>query len=392
MTFFPFTRPKAGLYVTADSFCLAHINRRLGHQSFGGYVEQSIPSGSIRLSPVEPNILEREQVINNLQAIFGHRKGPQSVALCLPDLCARTTILEMASLPKSPKEQQALVEWRLQQDLKLSKEKMRVSYQILFSTSGVMKGKPNTEQPVRLLATAIQENIIEPYESTCLEAGLIPTSIHLASLAVFNLCRPIMESTLKQTAGRISFVPDTQFFLYLADWGFSLIAIRHQTPAFLRVKPLRHMTSWLPPATQPIHEREPQEIGDTGIPVGDHHERTSSHEPNEVLTFNPQTAVIITNELVGTLQYYFETHEASFATDEVYPLFLIGSQAPDQALPRIAELIEQEFPFESEDGKPRIKAFPLFPGNANLNLKPLSGIPTWTSTSLPAFAATSQSA
>jgi len=241
MTLFPFTRPKVGLSVTADSLCVAHVNRRLGHQSFGGYVEQPLPSGSIRLSPVEPNILEREQVINSLQAVFGHLKGPQSVALCLPDLCARTTIFDMATLPSQSKEQQALVEWRLQQDLNLPKEKFRISYQIFSSPSGGLIGSPPTDRPVRLLATAIQENIIEAYEAVCLEVGLVPASIHLASLAVFNMCRALIDTTLKTSTERISFVHDTQFFLYLADWGFSIIAMRHQAPMFLRVKPLRHM-------------------------------------------------------------------------------------------------------------------------------------------------------
>ena len=368
--------------MTAESIGVAHIHRRFGHQSFDDYEEQPIPAGTIRLSPIEPNILEQEQVISNLKAVFGHRSGPRSIALCLPDLCARTTILEMASLPNSLKEQHALVEWRLQQDLKLSKNTMRISFQHLSQKS---------DRPLRLLATAIQENIIQAYEHACLEAGLIPASIHLASLAVFNVCRPMMESILSQSSRKISFVPGAQFFLYLADWGFSLIAIRHKTPTFLRVKPLRHLSPWLPPLTQHQPEPERQVPSETDVAHEEYETPAAALAPDTLGAFSPQTAAFLTNELVGTLQYYFETHEQSFSPDEVYPLFLIGSHVPDQALPRIAELIEREFPWEAECGKPRIKAFPLFPGTPNVNLKSLSGLPTWTSTSLPAFAATSQS-
>jgi len=392
MTLFPFTRPKVGLSVTADSLCVAHVNRRLGHQSFGGYVEQPLPSGSIRLSPVEPNIVEREQVINSLQAVFGHLKGPQSVALCLPDLCARTTIFDMATLPSQSKEQQAVVEWRLQQDLNLPKEKFRISYQIFSSPSGGLVGIPPTDQPVRLLATAIQENIIEAYEAVCLEVGLVPASIHLASLAVFNMCRALIDTTLNASVERISFVPDTQFFLYLADWGFSIIAMRHQAPIFLRVKPLRHMSRWTPPVSQPIESLDQQDLEDSSILNDGSRALAPSMNQDAKIASSNHTATIITNELIGTLQYYFDTHEASIRTDEVYPLFLIGSQDPDNALPMITELIQQEFPCEADHGKQRIKALPIFPGNTNLNLKPLSGLPAWTSTSLPAFAATSQSA
>lgn len=389
MTFFPFTKPKTGLYVTAETLCLAHGNRRLGHHSFGGLVNQPLPAGSIRLSPVEPNILEHEQVISTLHAALGQRKGAQSIALCLPDLCARTTILEMASLPKNFKEQHSLVQWRMQQELNLSKENIRISYQILSLSPGRFDASPPSDQPVRLLATAIKENIIEAYETACLEADLIPISIHLASLTVFNACRPIIDSILKRTTERISFVPGTLFFLYLADWGFALIALQNHTPTFLRVKPLRQVSSRTARPSDP--GQEVNEEGQEDTSADGTEEFSYGPEPDTMPTIPTPSTTAITNELLGTLQYFFETHEANAISDEVYPLFLIGSQDPDQVLPDIAEFIEQEFPYEADHGTPRIKAFPLFPGNPNLNLKSLSGFPSWTGTSLPAFAAMSKS-
>jgi hypothetical protein len=385
MTLFPFSRPQVGLYISADSLCVAHMNRRMGRTSFGGYVEQPLPSGSIRLSPVGTNILEDAQVIACLQALFGNPKGPQSVALCLPDLCARTTIIELADFPSKAIEQRALVEWRLQQDLNLPKEPMRISYQILSSSTRELTN--SSDQPIQLLATAIQESIIEKYESVCLEVGLIPASIHLASLAVLNMCQPILASALHTTTDNTSFVSDTQLFLYLADWGFSIIGMRNQVPFFLRIKPLPHMSLWnsqASPSVTPPNDQN-QEDGDPTNEEGGFSVKTQS-EP----AFTPQTANLITNELVGTLQYLFESHETLLHTDNVYPLFLIGSHAPESVLPLITERIQKEFPYESDPGTPRIKAIPLFPGNAALNLKPLSGLPAWTNTSLPAYAATSQ--
>lgn len=387
MTFFPFTRPKTGLYVTAETLCLAHVNRRLGHQSFGGSVEQPLPAGSIRLSPVEPNILDHEQVVNSMRAAIGQKKGAQSIALCLPDLCARTILLEMASLPKNSKEQQALVQWRLQQDLNLPKENFRISYQILSSRQGTFQTSPPPDQPVRLLATAIKEHIIEPYETACLEADLIPASIHIASLAVFNMCGPLIDSILTRTTERLTFVPGTLFFLYLTDWGFSLIALQNHMPSFLRIKPLRQLS---PRSARPIQDWN--DDGQERTLSDGTEEHSYNLEPDAMLTMPSPTSTVITNELLGTLQYFFETHEANAVSDEVYPLFIIGSPNPDEVLPNIAEFIEHEFPFEGEHGTPRIKAFPLYPGNSNLNLKPLAGIPSWTGTSLPAFAATSTSA
>lgn len=387
MTFFPFTRPKTGLYVTAETLSLAHVNRRLGYQSFGGAVEQPLPTGSIRLSPVEPNILDHEQVVNSLRAAVAQKKGVQSIALCLPDLCARTILLEMASLPRDGKEQHSLVQWRVQQELNLPKEKFRISFQVLSSRQGTFHASPPPDQPVRLLATAIKESIIEPYETACLEADLIPASIQIASLAVFNMCRPLIDSTLTRTTERLSFVPGTLFFLYLTDWGFSLIALQNHIPSFLRIKPLRPLS---PRPARPIQDWKEEDQESTLSNGTD--ELSYDLKPDTMLTMPSPTTTVITNELLGTLQYFFETHEANGVSDEVYPLFIIGSPNPDEVLPNIAEFIEHEFPVEGEHSTPRIKAFPLYPGNPNLNLKPLSGIPSWTGTSLPAFAATSPSA
>jgi len=388
MIFFPFTRPQAGVYVTADRLCVAHVHRRLGHQSYGGYVEQPLPSGTIRLSPVEENILEKEEVSKLLQDAMGRSKKPQSVALCLPDLCARTTILEMATLPKKRKERHALVQWRLQQELKLSKEKTRISYQILPSPGLGLTGLLGTDQPIHLLATAIKEHIIEAYETVCLNAGLVPISIHLASLAIFNMCRSVMDSTLKAPQ-MLPSLPQTQFFVYLSDWGISLIALRNQIPNFLRVKPLRQLSQWTN-TEQAGHQGT--HAGDQGETKSRSRENLESHsiQPLEETNHLIHSAKMITNELLGTLQYYFETHENTLSSETVHPLFLIGSQDPERILRHIAEFIQEEFPVDANQGKPRIQVIPVFPGNPTLNVKALPALPQWTGATLPAFAASGQ--
>ena len=382
MSLFPFTPPKAGLYITADRFCVVPLRRHLGRLSYGDYVEQPLPSGSITPSSVEPNIHDPEQLTEILMDVVGNKKKPQSVALCLPDLCARTTILELATLPPKTQERQALIQWRLQEKLNLSKGKSRISYQILSSPVNGFAGSSDTNPSIRLLASAIQENIIEAYETICLNARLVPVSIHLASMAVFNMCRSLMDSILKTTADTYSYEPGSQFFLYLGDWGYSIIGVRDDAPVFLRTKPLRQLS--------PGVGADPSSVRKEGVP-------SEVKEPEDIFTTNSlesqtsplQIATLVTNELVGTLQYFFETHAIPGSSDTVYPLFLIGSQDPESILPHIADLIEEEFPLDTEHGKPRFKSFPLFPSNPSLNVKPLSGLSTWRGNALPAFAATS---
>ena len=215
----------------------------------------------------------------------------------------------------------------------------------------------------------------------CLQAGLIPVSLSLASPAVFDLCRSLMESTLTLSSQKLSFLPDTVFFLYLADWGYSVLVFQEYGPTFIRIKPLRQIATLSAPKT----ESSPPSTTTSS----EEDESPSPHilDPGEVLHSNQETASVIANELLGTLQYYFETLSPSFKNHQLFPLFLAGSPEPETVLPLIANAIEEEFPLSSEDGKPGIKAFSLFPTNSNLNQKTLSGLTNWTSTSLPSFAA-----
>ncbi|MCZ6581527.1 MAG: hypothetical protein O6840_07865, partial [Nitrospirae bacterium] len=82
MILLPFTRPRTGLQITADKFCVADLHPGFGKRTLQGYREHPLPANLIRLSPVEPNISNMEQLVNILQSSFPGSARPQSVALC----------------------------------------------------------------------------------------------------------------------------------------------------------------------------------------------------------------------------------------------------------------------------------------------------------------------
>lgn len=384
MRLFPFTRPRTGLYFSTDTVCVGHLRYGLGGPTLRSYREQSLPPGSIRLSPIEQNVVAAEHLLSALRSTFPPARRPHSVAVCVPDPCVRTAVFEFASLPKNKKDQRALVEWRLQKEWNLSPKPRRVSYQRFGAIPSRFSLTRSPSTPIRLLVVAIQDDIVEQYEALCVTAGVIPVSINVAGLAVFNLCRTSIEATLQIHAQAISFVPDTVIFLYVGDWGFSLTVWNEGQPCFVRVKPLKRLSTVTAlPSQAPIKETPPSPSSQTGSS-----EPTTSRAPDDFDSPRDQEPTsLLAEELLGSLQFFFETATPPEQRAPVYPLFLVGGPQPESMLPRIAETIERAFPLKKETDVPQVKAFPMFPQNPEVQAKTLSALAHWTGTTLATVAA-----
>ena len=384
MRLFPFTRLRTGLYFSTDTCCVGHLRPGLRGPALTGYREQRLPPGSIRLSPLQQNVASFEPVLSALQANFPATQRPRSVAVCLPDLCLRTAILEFTSLPKNTKDQRALLEWRLQKELNLSPQPRRVSYQRLGAIPARFSVPGSPPSPARFLAVMIQNDIVEQYEALCLEAGIIPVSINVAGPAVLNLCRPIIEATVRTHARDIPFIPDTAVFAYIGDWGFSVIAYQGGHPCFVRVKPMKQLSA----VTVSRSLASVEETTSSGRPQSGSNENSTFQTPDLLESpYNREPVATLTQELLGSLQFFFETVTSSGRQPSVYPLFLVGSAQPEILLPQLAEAIERAFPLQKEPDVPQVKVFPVFPGNPAIRAKSLSGLTPWTGTTLATVAA-----
>lgn len=384
MRLFPLTRPRMGLYFSTDTFCFGYLRHGLGGPKLTGYREQRLPPGSIRLSPIEQNVASSEPLLSVLHADLHSTRRPHPVAVCLPDVCARTAVIEFASLPKNKKEQKALVEWRLQTELNLSPKPRRVSYQCFAPIPSRFSLTRSPSTPVRFLAVTIQNDIVEQYETLCLEAGVIPVSVNVAGPAVLNLCRSSIEATLHAHARDISFVPDTAIFLYIGEWGFSLIAWKEGHPCFVRVKPIRRLSAVTVSSSQAFIEETPS----GGRPQSELDEKTTFRKSDGFdVPQDREPVEMLAQELLRSLQFFFETAMPSGRQPHVYPLFLVGSPQPEIMLPRIAESIERAFPLNKDSSVQQVKPFPMFPGNLAVRAKALKGLTHWTGTTLATCAA-----
>lgn len=192
-----------------------------------------IPSGVIKLSPLDGNVIDRGALQERLRSLAGPAKRvrlfgrtllsdlPRPVTLVLPDLAVRSTVLQLEQLPVRRHEQEALIRWRLGQDQRVPLAGAKLTWQVFpprHAKAGVHM----------VLVIAMQETILAEYEAACEAAGLLPQEVTVASFRLFDLW-------LKAAGGARCLTRDLAW-LTVSDGGLTCLIIHEGRPVFVRTK------------------------------------------------------------------------------------------------------------------------------------------------------------
>ena len=391
MTLFPIARPSLGLSITNDSVSLVEIQRKWRGGTFRRIAQETLPSDVIQFSPAKPNIMDLKAFSESLRLLVKGLKPPQPIALSLPDLCARMAALEFSSFPKKPAEREAILSWRFQQDFNISTTNSRLAYSVYDPQKSKKTLPKENGNVIRVFATAIQHAIIEQYEEACLQAGLLPLTVGISSLDVFDLYRQTIQESIDTASNRSSLSSTELFFLHLTDWGFFFSAFRDNFPVFVRAKSLRFLR-----ADQ--HSPDQESSDEFGSPqasavldqdvtqASDAPDHAREHILDKENSFAPGASVMVANELVATFQYYFESFPTTTWEGKTLPLFFAeGVQHGATLLPDIQE-IEQMLKSSMADPPPiAIISLPdrlTKHVHANINISPhrrLNALPAYAS-------------
>jgi len=191
------------------------------------------PVGSIKLSPIELNLTDRTAVEDRIRSLAGPAKRlrfagrlllpelPRSIALLLPDLAVRTTLVALDHLPPRRDELEALIRWRLGQEQRLPLAGAKLIWQVFpASQSG--------EGSHVVLVVAIQDGILAQYESVCESVGLLPQEVGVSSFHLFNLW-------LRAAGGYKRLGRDLAWITVL-DGALTCFIFHHGRPVFVRTK------------------------------------------------------------------------------------------------------------------------------------------------------------
>lgn len=376
MKFLPFSRPHIGLHVSTRFVSLAQVHRRWGKTRLSHFAKRPLPPGLIRLSPLGPNMTNETELADALKQLLPKSLSPQSVALNLADLCARTAVFDLEALPNNHEECQALIKWRFQEQYNISTTNARTIYRA-FSV-GNSDSLPS--RPIRIIAATVQTEIVESYERTCLQAGMIPISLGLAGLSVFDWCRPAMSHYEKNLESPSTPHHLRNVFFYLSDWGFTFFAFDHESPIFLRVKPLAAvgplcLPESLSPPDMPLPHAEEAQAGEqlevSPVTLEDDKDRIHSY------------LTLVANELTATLQYFFETHysiDPPQTQTSRTQVFLVGSSQPERILPQLATLATERLPQHGKSSS--VTVIPLYANPQDKIGLFMNGVETYNDTVL----------
>jgi hypothetical protein len=227
------------------------------------------------------------------------------------------------------------VNWRFQQDLKLDTSQSRLGFGVYVPTSVTDSPSPDNPENVRVLGTAIRNEIVEQYERMCLEANLIPTSVGISGLDIFDLYRPNIQDILEAEDGpNPSFSPGA-LFLFISHWGFMFLAIQEGSPCFIRTKAIAVKAE----ASSPQGDSPVSELGGTRRANGHGdefsgetlHQKTLDTDASNI-PYPSYTIMKVGKEILATLQYYFEAFPVNATTSSTVNLFVATDLHHGQSL------------------------------------------------------------
>ena len=324
MRLFPISTPTLALSISEEALCLVEIKKQWRKPLLHQVTSVPLPAGVVKLSSTKANIENTEEFLIHFKSLVEPYSRPLSIALSLPDLCARTSVFDFSTFPTKPQEQAALVNWRFKQDLKLDTSQSRLAFGAYAPASVRDSPSPDNAEKVRVLGAAIRNEIVEQYEKVCLEVNLIPTSVGISGLDIFDLYRLNIQDILEaEDRPRVLSSPGA-VFLFISHWGFTFLAFQDGSPHFIRTKAIPVKAE--PGSAQwnaPVSEFDGHEgvdghgVHTSGEPVSQ--KTLGAETPN--IPYPSYTAMKVGKEILATLQYYLEAfplHETTFSTVNLF--------------------------------------------------------------------------
>ncbi len=362
MNLLPIQQPTIALSITEEALCLVEIKTRWRKKVLHNINRLPMEPGILKLSSAKPNIEQPEEFITNLRTLIKGYSTPLPIAICLPDLCARTSIFEFTNFPTNQNDQLALVNWRFQQSLKLDTSQSRLAYHVYVPQTVSNSDGSVSPDLVKVLGTTIRNEIIEQYERVCIQANILPTSVGLFGLDTFDLYQANVHEMLETEDRRSSSASLGGMYLFLSSWGFTFLAFHDGCPNFTRTKaiPIKEDASRIP---QPGTEELPEDTPGASVHSNESLEAMAfSQSAMETQTahspYPSYTTMKVGKEILATLQFYLETLSKEGSLSSSINLFVATDlNLGHRLLPTTPEI--QQILHASGESLPTIQVTPL---------------------------------
>jgi type IV pilus assembly protein PilM len=171
--------PDAAIEIAPELVSAAAVATRGGESVVQAYAVEPLPPGTIAPSMTGHNVADGAAVARAVRAVV-ERLGtaPSRVALIIPDLAGRVSLVHFDQIPPRREDLDQLVRWQLKKSSPFPVEDACLSYSPAESSA---------EGGLDLVVVTARRDIIREYESACEDAGLYPGLVDLSTLSVLNL-------------------------------------------------------------------------------------------------------------------------------------------------------------------------------------------------------------
>jgi type IV pilus assembly protein PilM len=156
---------------------------------------QPLRPGTLAVSPLKENVVDADEFSRAVRAVSGAHtsRKRKDVALILPDFSARIAVLDFDHFPSDPKEQAALIRFRLKRSVPFDVESAVLSY--AQQTVGHKK--------IDVVVVIVPLEIVSRYEAPFRAAGMNPGLVTTSSIAALELAPEAGLSVIAKMTGHV---------------------------------------------------------------------------------------------------------------------------------------------------------------------------------------------
>lgn len=190
--------PSLGVEFSSDGVAAAHWTPGAG--TVERLAVEPLAEGALRPSPVRENLLRADEVRRALAQTLGQvsRRNGGTLAVFLPDVAARVSVLNLEQLPSREEEATSLIRWRLKKTVPFEMDEATLTYQ--------RQGDSPAGQEMVVAVTP--RTIVRQYEMVLESLGYEPGFVTLSSMAALGLLPESRDTgasgaMLVRSAGRL---------------------------------------------------------------------------------------------------------------------------------------------------------------------------------------------
>lgn len=184
-----------GIEINEDSLYLMKILKYRKNWVINTFDKETLPDNVIKLSPLEPNILDMESIIQVVRNLWSRNSlTDKNISLLIPDRAVIIFIIKLEKIT-SHKELNRLIQWKLRKSIPFPIEQAKISWMPLSFD--------RNENKLSILVSLIKQEVLMQYEKIgrCLDAD-----VGLVDISFFNLFNYIMMITSNEEIAASDFL------------------------------------------------------------------------------------------------------------------------------------------------------------------------------------------